>query len=166
MTANRWLVLYSPKEDKLYTPEEAQQALVALFEKVKNKRRKAYAWEPEGWTPILERRYQKWLSLENVLETVEQKGYEQAELFSREYLNLLAHQLEDDPTPDEILHFDALCNEYASKIDGSIKVEKPMTIVQMVEKAVSILDKEEQSKVMKSVVVVLNDLSIHMENEK
>ena len=59
-TARYWLSLYSPREDKLYSPEELKQKVLALFQEVRERRKDEYAWEPDGWTPALEAKYRKW----------------------------------------------------------------------------------------------------------
>lgn len=158
MTANRWLVLYSPREDKLYTPEEYQDMLIALFQRVQANRVTKYGWEPEGWTSSLERKYQRWLAAERIATDLAEKDRQRGELFSREYLLQLKTELQDDPTPDEILRFNELCTRYEPVVGKEVKIEKPMTIVQMVEKAVEALPETERPKVMETVVVVLNDL--------
>jgi hypothetical protein len=157
-TANNWLSLYSVREDKLYTPEEYQDMLIALFQRVQANRVTKYGWEPEGWTSSLERKYQRWLAAERIATDLAEKDRQRGELFSREYLLQLKTELQDDPTPDEILRFNELCTRYEPVVGKEVKIEKPMTIVQMVEKAVEALPETERPKVMETVVVVLNDL--------
>ncbi|WP_320130270.1 hypothetical protein [uncultured Sphaerochaeta sp.] len=163
MTANRWLALYSPQEDKLYTREELEEKFEALFLTIRKKRLKQFGWAPEGWTESNERKYQTWLKMQDTQKSLEEKGYEQAELFSREYFNLLARQMQDDPTPAEILHFNDLCETYSGRVTSVVKVEDQMTIVQVVEKALSLFDADKRPEIGRSIAKVIDDLSLQME---
>ncbi|WP_319758136.1 hypothetical protein [uncultured Sphaerochaeta sp.] len=165
-TAYRWLALYSPQEDKLYTPEEMDQKLEELFQKIRKKREKEFGWTPEGWTPALERKYTKWLQLQNTQESIEEKGYSQAELFSREYFNLLARQMQDAPSAEEVLRFNDLCEAYEGRVTDVVKIEDQITIVQVVEKALSLFPSEKRPLVARSVASIINDLSANMEEGK
>jgi len=166
MTANRWLALYSPQEDKLYTPEEMDQKLEELFQKIRKMRLKEYGWSPEGWTEAMERKYKKWLTLQTTQESIQDSGFSQAELFSREYFNLLARQMQDAPTPAEIIRFNDLCDAYSGKVTNVVKIEDQITIVQVVEKALSLFSADKRPLVARSIASIIQDLSMHMEEGK
>lgn len=166
-TAKRWLALYSPQEDKLYTPEEMDQKLEELFQKIRKMRLKEYGWSPDGWTEAMERKYKKWLSLQTTQESIQQDtGFSQAELFSREYFNLLARQMQDAPTPAEIIRFNDLCDAYSGKVTNVVKIEDQITIVQVVEKALSLFSADKRPEVARSIASIIQDLSMHMEEGK
>lgn len=165
-TAYNWLALYSPKEDKLYTPEEMDQKLEELFQKIRKMRLKEYGWSPEGWTEAMERKYKKWLTLQTTQESIQDTGFSQAELFSREYFNLLARQMQDAPTPAEIIRFNDLCDAYSGKVTNVVKIEDQITIVQVVEKALSLFSADKRPEVARSIASIIQDLSMHMEEGK
>lgn len=165
-TANSWLALYSPQEDKLYTPDEMDQKLEELFQKIRKMRLKEYGWSPEGWTEAMERKYKKWLTLQTTQESIQDTGFSQAELFSREYFNLLARQMQDAPTPAEIIRFNDLCDAYSGKVTNVVKIEDQITIVQVVEKALSLFSADKRPLVARSIASIIQDLSMHMEEGK
>jgi len=142
------------------------QKLEELFQKIRKKREKEFGWTPEGWTPALERKYTKWLQLQNTQESIEEKGYSQAELFSREYFNLLARQMQDAPSAEEVLRFNDLCEAYEGRVTDVVKIEDQITIVQVVEKALSLFPSEKRPLVARSVASIINDLSTNMEEGK
>ena len=88
-TANRWLALYDPDEDRLLSTEEAKERALAirdaLFEDVRNHRISQPDWKPERWNDRLESQYKIWLI---------EKGYD--ELPEPEYYGPLP------PSSDEI----------------------------------------------------------------
>ncbi len=169
-TAYNWLFLYNAEEDRLMEPEEARerrdQMLELMFREIEKHLKKDPEWRPEGWNPQLERAYRKWVSELNVVKSLEQDDYKQAELFSRENLRLLAQQLQEDPTPEEILYQEELCNRYERIVTPLVKVEQQISIARLVEKAVTMFPAQARAEVARSVAKVIMDMSEKMEEEK
>lgn len=169
-TAKRWLFLYNAEEDRLMEPEEARerrdQMLELMFREIEKHLKKDPEWRPEGWNPQLERAYRKWVSELNVVKSLEQDDYKQAELFSRENLRLLAQQLQEDPTPEEMLYQEELCNRYERIVTPLVKVEQQISIARLVEKAVTMFPAQARAEVARSVAKVIMDMSEKMEDGK
>nr|WP_319473056.1 hypothetical protein [uncultured Sphaerochaeta sp.] len=169
-TAYNWLFLYNAEEDRLMEPEEARerrdQMLELMFREIEKHLKKDPEWRPEGWNPQLERAYRKWVSELNVVKSLEQDDYKQAELFSRENLRLLAQQLQEDPTPEEMLYQEELCNRYERIVTPLVKVEQQISIARLVEKAVTMFPAQARAEVARSVAKVIMDMSENMEEEK
>ena len=92
-TANRWLALYDPDEDRLLSTEEAKERALAirdaLFEDVRAHRTSGQPdWRPERWNDRLESQYKIWLI---------EKGYD--ELPEPEYYGTLPRILRHPSTP-------------------------------------------------------------------
>lgn len=166
-TAYRWLFLYDPQEDRLLEPEEARarrdQMLEEMFREIEKHSRKNPDWRPEGWNSQLERAYRKWCSEMKTVSALEQEGYKQAELFSRENLRLLAQQLQEDPTPEEMLYQEELCSRYERIATPLVKVQQQISIARLVEKAVTLFPSEARAEVARSVAKIIMDMSEKME---
>lgn len=166
-TAKRWLFLYDPQEDRLLEPEEARarrdQMLEEMFREIEKHSRKNPDWRPEGWNSQLERAYRKWCSEMKTVSALEQEGYKQAELFSRENLRLLAQQLQEDPTPEEMLYQEELCSRYERIVTPLVKVQQQISIARLVEKAVTLFPSEARAEVARSVAKIIMDMSEKME---
>jgi len=169
-TAYRWLFLYDPQEDRLLEPEEARarrdQMLEEMFREIEKHSRKNPDWRPEGWNSQLERAYRKWCSEMKTVSALEQEGYKQAELFSRENLRLLAQQLQEDPTPEEMLYQEELCSRYERIATPLVKVQQQISIARLVEKAVTLFPSEARAEVARSVAKIIMDMSEKMEDSK
>lgn len=169
-TAYRWLFLYDSENDRLLEPDEARarrdQMLEQMFREIQAHAKKNPSWRPEEWTAPLERAYQKWLNELKTLNAIEQKGYEQAELFSREYLRMIARQLQEDPSPEEMLYQEELCVKYEKVVTPLVRVEQQISIARIVEKSVVMFPAEARAAVARSVAKIVMDMSDNMEGEK
>lgn len=169
-TANRWLFLYDHQNDCLLEPEEARsrrdQMLEQMFRQIQAHSKKDPSWRPEDWTAPFERAYQKWLGELKTLNAIEQKGFEQAEMFSREYLRVLAQQMQEDPSPEEMLYQEELCIKYENVVTPLVRVEQQISIARIVEKSILMFPLEARSAVARSVAKIVMDMSDHMEGEK
>ncbi len=169
-TAYNWLFLYDPQEDRLLEPDEARarrdQMLEEMFREIEKHARKNPDWRPEGWNSQLERAYRKWCSEIKTVSALEQEGYKQAELFSRENLRLLAQQLQEDPSPEEMLYQEELCSRYERIATPLVKVQQQISIARLVEKAVTLFPSEARAEVARSVAKIIMDMSEKMEDSK
>lgn len=169
-TAKRWIFLYDHQNDCLLEPEEARsrrdQMLEQMFRQIQAHAKKDPSWRPEDWTAPFERAYQKWLNELKTLNAIERKGFEQAEMFSREYLRVLAQQMQEDPSPEEMLYQEELCIKYEKVVTPLVRVEQQISIARIVEKSISMFPLEARSAVARSVAKIVMDMSDHMEGEK
>lgn len=169
-TAYNWLFLYDVDNDRLLEPDDARarrdQMLEQMFKEIQTHAKKNPAWRPEGWTAPLERAYQKWLNELKVLNSIEQKGFEQAEMFSREYLRILAQQMQEDPSPEEMLYQEELCIKYEHVVTPLVRVEQQISIARIVEKSIVMFPAEARAAVARSVAKIVMDMSDNMEGGK
>jgi len=167
-TAQRYLMDYLPDQDRLMTEEEKEQRqgllLIELFKEIeRHKANKELSWRPYPWNDSLERRYAKWLASLEMVKSIDDHMQEQAELFSREYLALLARQLEDDPTPEEILYQHELVERYRTVVTPAVPARDQISIVRLVDKSVNLFDPSVRADVARSIAKVLMDLADKME---
>lgn len=167
-TAYRYLSDYLPDQDRLMTEDEKEerrgQLLIGLFKVIETHREKGDKdWRPYPWNESLERKYWKWHDSLSVIKAIEDNTLQQAELFSREYLNLLARQLEDDPTPEEMLYEHELIERYRSVVTPAVPARDQISIVRLAERAVSLFAQPARAEVARSVAKVLMDLADTME---
>jgi len=102
-TANRYLKLYVPKEDKLLTPEEFKARKILEFESwIKKLDPKFPDWRPEGWPPGCEQYYQGKLREKFLLDLSRREKFEQLELFNAAYMKNLADSIVTYTTEDVI----------------------------------------------------------------
>lgn len=169
-TANRWLFLYDHQNDCLLEPEEARsrrdQMLEQMFRQIQAHAKKDPSWRPEDWTAPFERAYQKWLGELKTLNAIEQKGYEQAEMFSREYLRVLAQQMQEDPSPEEMMYQEELCVKYEKVVTPLVRVEQQISIARIVEKSMEMFPSNARPAVARSVAKIVMDMSDNMEGKK
>lgn len=105
-TANRWLLLYVPEEDRMLTPEEYKEkvfnewnALIAqLNPKFPN-------WRPAGWNAQVEAYYQKQLKIKALNELAAQPVQSPQPLLFDTSFYTDAGGIFSEPTQQDILHF-------------------------------------------------------------
>lgn len=169
-TAYNWLFLYDCENDRLLEPEEARsrrdQMLEQVFQEIQRHSKKDPAWRPPDWSAPLEKAYHKWLGGLKVLASIEQDGYRQAELFSRENLRILAMQMQEDPSPEEILYQAELCRRYERLAAPAVKVQDQVSIARIVEKAVDMFPPESRIPVARSVAQIIMDMSLKKEEKQ
>jgi hypothetical protein len=164
-TAYRWLSLYSPTEDKLYSVEEMKLKISNLFEEVYNLRKSNPQYKPAGWDNKQELAYQKWEEKAHpnfLSEDVVQKEYKE---FDREYLNILSKTM-DNPTPDDIMRQMELCKKYQDVATKEAPVQDQMHIVRYVEKALEMFDEDKRADIALSIAKVLQLIAIDSEMEE
>ena len=139
-TANRWLLLFDPKEDRLLTQDEFKARKLAEFEDLIKKLEasvgKDIDWRPEGWSTACENYYQTKIRERKYFEIARRDHFEAAELFNREYLASLSSQL-DYGTPEDILAFGELCEDIKPYAVKAVPVNKQARVLKLVETALN-----------------------------
>lgn len=158
-TARYWLSLYSPREDKLYSPEELKQKVLALFQEVRERRKDEYAWEPDGWTPALEAKYRRWLEQTELGEKVTDELAADGDNISREWLLQEQSRIDADMTVEEIEHFDQLYRHYSPRIPKQIKPQGPLHAVLLIEDAAARQCPKAPKEYLRLVAGILSDLA-------
>ncbi len=164
-TAYRWLSLYSPTEDKLYSVEEMKLKISNLFEEVYRIRKANPKYSPAGWDNKQESAYFKWEERTHPKYLAEDVVYQEAKEFNREYLNILSKTM-DNPTPDDIMRQMELCNKYQTVATKVVPVQDQMHIVRYVEKALEMFDEEKRVDIALSIAKVLQLIAIESEREE
>ena len=164
-TVRRWLSLYSPTEDKLYSVEEMKLKISNLFEEVYRIRKTNPKYSPAGWDNKQESAYFKWEERTHPKYLAEDVVYQEAKEFDREYLNILSKTM-DNPTPDDIMRQMELCNKYQTVATKVVPVQDQMHIVRYVEKALEMFDEEKRVDIALSIAKVLQLIAIESEREE
>ena len=158
-TAYYWLSLYSPREDKLYSPEELKQKVLTLFQEVRERRKDEYAWEPDGWTPALEAKYRKWESQQKLADKVADDVAGQGDAITREWLLQEQGRIESSAmTAEEIVHVTDLMQEYQPHMPAGVEAKGPCHLVYLVEEAARKAVPDDPVKFIGAVSGILNDI--------
>lgn len=105
-TANRWLLLYVPAEDRMLTPEEYKEKVIQSWEVLIAKLNPKFPnWRPAGWNQQVEAYYQKQLKIKALNELAAQPVQApQPFLFDTSFYTD-AGGIFSEPTQEDILHF-------------------------------------------------------------
>ncbi len=163
-TAYRWLSLYSPSEDKLYSVEEMKLKISDLFEEVYSLRKSNPKYTPAGWDNKQEMAYQKWEERTHPTFLTEELVQKESIEFDREYLNILSKTM-DNPTPDDIMRQMELCQKYKEVATKEAPVQDQMHIVRYIEKALEMFDEDKRDDIALSIAKVLQLEVISKEGE-
>lgn len=163
-TVRRWLSLYSPTENKLYTAEEMKLKLNSLFEEVYQIRLTNPEYKPEGWSKKQEFSYEAWEKRTHPFFIESEIVENEITNFEREYLEILQRDMVDNPTPDDILHQQELCNKFQSTVTPLVPVSEQIHIVWYVEKSLEMFDSNKRAEIAKSLSRVLGILALEMED--
>ncbi|MGD1818371.1 MAG: hypothetical protein ACPKOI_00620 [Pleomorphochaeta sp.] len=164
-TAYRWLSLYSPSEDKLYSVEEMKLKISDLFEEVYEIRKSNPKYTPAaGWDNKQEMAYQKWEERTHPIFLTEELVQKESIEFDREYLNILSKTM-DNPTPDDIMRQMELCQKYKEVATKEAPVQDQMHIVRYIEKALEMFDEDKRDDIALSIAKVLQLEVISKEGE-
>lgn len=108
-TANRWLLLYVPAEDRMLTPEEYKEKVIQGWEALIAKLNPKFPnWRPAGWNQQVEAYYQKQLRIKALNELAEKPVQNpQPFLFDTSFYTD-AGGIFSEPTQQDILHFHEL----------------------------------------------------------
>ncbi|MFA7167426.1 MAG: hypothetical protein WC096_00845 [Sphaerochaetaceae bacterium] len=159
-TAYNWLGLYIPAKDILYSPEEYRKYLEDLFRTVKEHCETDIGWRPKNeWGNLLESRYQKWLKLDDIAQKVLGEQSQQADLFSKEYLDTLVSEVYKAPSQEDIIRLSELTGDYQNIVPKTVKPQDPMRIVLLAEKAAKAMSPADAASVMRSIAYALTDIA-------
>ena len=146
-TANRWLALYDPDNDKLLTADEAKDRALAirdeLFETVRKERQTDSSWCPEKWSARLERQYAVWLiekgydtlsfddsALQDCLSLPDDGLYEFG-LINRTYIHDIGVRATRRMTGDNAVRFDTFTSRYKSRMPAGVNPHEVMRIPEL-----------------------------------
>lgn len=141
-TANYWLALYVPEENRLLTPEEMKERLEARYQELKSELVSHIgdpSWRPEGWIKAFEARYQKELrdykldviAQANSFDYVDEGG--QFWLFDQPYLETLSERISSYNT--DLVAYQKLCTRYKKDARQDVDIRKQVSIFQLTKAA-------------------------------
>lgn len=105
-TANRWLLLYVPSEDRMLTPEEYKEKVIRGWEAlIAQLNPKFPNWRPAGWNQQVEAYYQKQLKIKALNELAAKPVQSLQPLLFDTSFYTDAGGIFSEPTQEDILHF-------------------------------------------------------------
>lgn len=162
-TADRWLALYIPEEDRLLTAEEANELLEQRYQELRKlvvEHIGDSSWRPEGWIKAFETRYQKELrsaELERIAMADEFDNYidegGQIWLFDQPYLETLAERIGSynaDPRT-----YMRLCTTYEKDACRDVDIRKQVSIFQLTKAALEDISDAARPEVTRFVAELL-----------
>lgn len=162
-TANSWLALYVPDEDRLLTPEEMKQRIEARYQELKSELVSHIgdpSWRPEGWIKAFEARYQKELrdyKLDVIAQATSFDEYMdeggQFWLFDQPYLETLSERIGSYNA--DIVAYRKLCKAYAKDARRDVDIRKQVSIFQLTKAALEDISDEARPEVARFVAELL-----------
>ena len=164
-TANSWLALYVPDEDRLLTPEEMKRRIEARYQELKSELVSHIgdpSWRPEGWIKAFEARYQKELrdykldviAQANSFDYVDEGG--QFWLFDQPYLETLSERIGSYNA--DIVAYRKLCMAYQKDARRDVDIRKQVSIFQLTKAALEDISDEARPEVARFVAeLILKD---------
>ncbi len=158
-TAQRYLSIYLPEEDRLLTDEEIQERkeeakrqLIELFKSIQG-HVGDINWRPEGWTPSLELKYQEWLRCQRLISQVPDHtaSWEQLGLFAPEYLDAIGQRIQTKTSGMGLIEFNNKCVAAKKIACTKVPVQEQMRICMIVEAALEDFQPEVRAEVAKFV---------------
>lgn len=162
-TADRWLALYIPQEDRLLTVEEAKDLLEQRYKELRQlvvEHIGDPSWRPEGWIKAFETRYQKELraaELERIARADEFDNYidegGQIWLFDQPYLETLAERIGSynaDPRT-----YMRLCTTYEKDACRDVDIRKQVSVFQLTKAALEDISEAARPEVTRFVAELL-----------
>lgn len=162
-TADRWLALYIPEEDRLLTAEEAQKRIEAIYEQLRKlvvEHLGDSLWRPDGWNKTFENRYQKELreaelariaKADEFYNFIDEGG--QIWLFDQPYLETLAERIGSynaDPRA-----YMRLCKTYEKDSSKIVPIQKQVSIFQLAKAALEDISDAARPEVTRFVAELL-----------
>lgn len=142
-TANSWLALYVPDEDRLLSPEEMKERIEARYQELKSELVSHIgdpSWRPEGWIKAFEARYQKELrdyKLDVIAQATSFDEYMdeggQFWLFDQPYLETLSERISSYNT--DLVAYQKLCTRYKKDARQDVDIRKQVSIFQLTKAA-------------------------------
>lgn len=162
-TANYWLALYVPEEDRLLTVEEAKERIEQRYQELRQlvvEHIGDPSWRPEGWIRPFENRYQKELhdaQLERIAMADSFDNYidegGQIWLFDQPYLETLAERISSynaDPRT-----YKRLCETYERESCRDVNIRKQVSIFQLAKAALEDISDAARPEVTRFVAELL-----------
>lgn len=161
-TADRWLALYLPDQDRLLTSDEMKERVEARYQELKSELVSHIgdpSWRPEGWIKAFEARYQKELrdykldviAQANSFDYVDEGG--QYWLFDQPYLETLAERIGSynaDPRT-----YMRLCKAYEKDTTKVVPIQKQVSIFQLAKAALEDISDAARPEVTRFVAELL-----------
>ena len=165
-TANSWLALYVPDEDRLLTPEEMKERLEARYEELKALIASHIgdpSWRPDGWTQPFENRYQKELRERRLDVIAQASSFDeymdeggQFWLFDQPYLETLSERISSYNT--DLVAYQKLCTKYKKDARPDVDIRKQVSIFQLTKAALEDISDEARPEVARFVAeLILKD---------
>lgn len=162
-TADRWLALYIPQEDRLLTVEEAKDLLEQRYQELRQlvvEHIGDSSWRPEGWIKPFETRYQKELheaqlnriAMADRFDNYMEEGG-QIWLFDQPYLETLAERIGSynaDPRT-----YMRLCKAYEKDTTKVVPIQKQVSIFQLTKAALEDISDAARPEVTRFVAELL-----------
>lgn len=162
-TANSWLALYVPDEDRLLTPEEMKQRIEARYQELKSELVSHIgdpSWRPEGWIKAFEARYQKELrdyKLDVIAQATSFDEYMdeggQFWLFDQPYLETLSERISSYNT--DLVAYQKLCTRYKKDARQDVDIRKQVSIFQLTKAALEDISELARPEVARFVAELL-----------
>lgn len=162
-TADRWLALYIPEEDRLLTVEEAKDLLEQRYRKLRQlvvEHIGDSSWRPEGWIKLFEARYQKELRAAELNRIAMADSFDQyideggqIWLFDQPYLETLAERIGSynaDPRT-----YMRLCKAYEKDTTKVVPIQKQVSIFQLAKAALEDISDAARPEVTRFVAELL-----------
>ena len=178
-TGYRFIALYNPEEDRLYTKDEmkemAEAAWNALCEEIHHHRTHGEPlWKPEKWNSSLEFRYEEWLVQHGFKAQIKvdpsilsvpglpSAGYPSFGPFTFEFIDYVGHYCIEETRGDGAVRFFNMCQRYKSSVPKGIEPNSVLRIPVMVKGAISQLPAEARRD---ATILVANILRDYVEGE-
>lgn len=162
-TANSWLALYVPDEDRLLTPEEMKERLEARYEELKALIASHIgdpSWRPDGWTQPFENRYQKELRERRLDVIAQATSFDeymdeggQFWLFDQPYLETLSERISSYNT--DLVAYQKLCTKYKKDARPDVDIRKQVSIFQLTKAALEDISELARPEVARFVAELL-----------
>lgn len=161
-TANRWLALYVPEEERLLTTEEMKERIEERYQELKSELVSHIgdpSWRPEGWIKAFEARYQKELrdykldviAQANSFDYVDEGG--QFWLFDQPYLETLSERISSYNT--DLVAYQKLCTKYKKDARQDVDIRKQVSIFQLTKAALEDISELARPEVARFVAELL-----------
>ncbi len=161
-TANSWLALYVPEEQRLLTSDEMKDRIEERYQELKGELVSHIgdpSWRPEGWIKAFEARYQKELrdqkldmiAQANSFDYVDEGG--QFWLFDQPYLETLSERISSYNT--DLIAYKKLCTKYQKDARADVDIRKQVSIFQLTKAALEDISELARPEVTRFVAELL-----------
>lgn len=165
-TANRWLLLYVPSEDRMLTPEEYKEKVQKEWDAlIAQLNPKFPGWRPVGWNAQVEAYYQKQLKIKALNELAAQPVQSPQPLLFDTSFYTDAGGIFSEPTQQDILHFHDLkvSAEKGRYTAPGQKTTDQVRTLYFVEKLLKQFDPQSRRDVAKAIADMILNVLIPMD---